>query len=323
VATKVTAPTEKQSNGIESWGPVCPVCRAELQVEDITASCRQCAACFRNEAAIWEFIPEDRLVYYRRFLEEYRLVRESQGWGETRAEYFQRLPVVKLSDPRVGIWRRRGLSYADLLRNVIDPSERELRRQLDIVDAGAGNCWLSFRLVERGHNVVSVDLSADQVDGLGAHRWYGESSTQLLPVRAEFDHLPFCERTADIVIFNASLHYSGSYETTLAESLRVLRPAGRVVVMDSPVYHDAGSGRAMVEEREREFEKSFGFRSNSLDSEGFLTHDRLGELAQRLNVRWRLEDRRPTPLERLRRSGRHVRGRRELATMPLVIGSRA
>ncbi len=87
-------------------------------------------------------------------------------------------------------------------------------------------------------------------------------------------------------MFNASLHYSTDVEVTVAEALRVLRPEGRIVVLDSPVYRRAESGIQMVREREQDFERRYGCRSNSLESENFLTFDRLEELATSLSLSW-------------------------------------
>src|SRR5581483_4015429 len=101
-----------------------------------------------------------------------------------------------------------------------------------------------------------------------------------------FDRLPFPNDEADVAVFNASLHYSTDYGVTLREALRVLSPQRIVVIMDSPVYRQAGSGAQMVRERTGAFERRYGFRSDSVPAEHFLTTDRLAELAHDLALRW-------------------------------------
>ena len=81
-------------------------------------------------------------------------------------------------------------------------------------------------------------------------------------------------------MFNASLHYSTDYVRTIGEALRVLRPGGKVVVMDSPIYRRDDSGRQMVAERHADFERRFGTRSDSVASIEYLTDAMLGELAE-------------------------------------------
>jgi SAM-dependent methyltransferase len=108
----------------------------------------------------------------------------------------------------------------------------------------------------------------------------------MTPVQAEFDRLPFDRGQADLAIFNASLHYSTNYETTLREALRVLREDGWLVILDSPVYRDPASGEQMVREREAYFERAYGFPSNALPSENYLTFERLEQLKAALDLRW-------------------------------------
>ena len=91
--------------------------------------------------------------------------------------------------------------------------------------------------------MIAVDLLVNEQDGLGAWKQYENTFT---PVQAEFNHLPVMDSFADVVIFNASFHYSEDYAQSLAEALRVLSPGGRVVIMDSPVYRRSASGEKMV-----------------------------------------------------------------------------
>ncbi len=152
-----------------------------------------------------------------------------------------------------------------------------------IVDLGAGVGWLSRRLTELGHHPCSIDISVDDADGLGAARHY-EPAWPL--IQAEFDHLPFSDATADVVLYNASLHYSTDYRVTLREALRVLRPGGAVVVLDSPIYHRDESGRRMAAERHADFEKRFGTASNAMPSVEYLTWGMLDGLANDLDLKW-------------------------------------
>jgi SAM-dependent methyltransferase len=200
-------------------------------------------------------------------------------------------------------------------------------RPLRILDLGAGNCWLAYRLTERGHQVAAIDLSVDPLDGLGAHIWYRPElaragRTPFTLIQAEYDRLPLPSHGVDVALFNASLHYSTDCRVTLREALRVLAPEGTVVIMDSPVYRLASSGEQMVRERDVEFERAYGFRSDSIPAEHFLTTDRLAALARELALQWHTYA--PfSSVSRLKGQWRRVRGLRELAAMPVIAGYRA
>ena len=101
------------------------------------------------------------------------------------------------------------------------------------------------------------------------------------------DALPFADAQADVVVFNASLHYSTDYVRTIGEALRVLRPGGSIVVLDSPIHRHDSSGRQMVAERHADFERRFGTRSDSVASIEYLTGSMLDDIGRRLDLRWR------------------------------------
>jgi SAM-dependent methyltransferase len=304
----------------------CPLCAGPVSVSASAGQCDVAEHTFRQVGGIWCFLPEARRQTYAQFEQQYETVRAAEGWGKPDRQYFLALPEVAAVDPQTAIWRQRAGSFRALIEQVLQPLERERRRPLTVLDLGAGNCWLAHRLAGRGHRVAAVDVRTGELDGLGAHAWYGNADgsgeAAFTPVQAEFDRLPFAGDQADLVIFNASLHYAVDYTITLQETLRVLRQAGRVVVMDSPLYRQQGAGAAMVREREARYERVYSFRSNLLPSEHFLTERRLRTLAAALGLRWQAI----TPLPPWRYAVRdwkaRVRGRREPARFPLIVGER-
>jgi len=70
--------------------------------------------------------------------------------------------------------------------------------------------------------------------------------------------------------------------------LRVLRPTGRIVVLESPVYKRDESGARMAAERHAHFEKRFGTRSDSVPSVEYLTWDMVQNLAGELGLKWKV-----------------------------------
>lgn len=298
----------------------CPSCRAALEPRGPDElRCPADGLSFTREGGIWRMLLPERRAELETFIREYERVREGEGRGSPGADFYRALPYRDLSGRWSADWRIRAAGFDALVRQVIQPWEERAVRPLSVLDLGAGNGWLSSRLAQRGHRAWAVDLLVNEKDGLGCRRFYEADFT---PVQAEFDRLPFPDAFADLVVFNASFHYSARYEQTLAEAARALRAGGTIAVLDSPVYRDPGSGRRMVEERERQFLAAYGFASNSLGSENFLTYRRLDELASWLGLRMR----RITPEYGLGWAWRQVKARllarREAAKFHLVIFNR-
>jgi hypothetical protein len=78
----------------------------------------------------------------------------------------------------------------------------------------------------------------------------------------------------------------------------------------------------MVHEREEQFKEKYGFASDNLQSENYLTYARLKELARALGLRWKFL----TPFYGLRWMLRPISAglarRREPAKFHLLVGSR-
>ncbi|HEY3063859.1 MAG TPA: methyltransferase domain-containing protein [Chloroflexota bacterium] len=286
----------------------CPTCRGAL----VDLHCPTCDTTYRHVDGIWRFLLPDRAALYAQFEREYHTVRDAEGWGSDDPAYYRALPWHDRSGRFTDLWRIRATSYQAFLTEVLSP----LGASLNIVDLGAGSGWLSYRLAQRGHQVAAVDVQTDARDGLGAWRHYDAS---FMPIQAEFDRLPLAEGQVDVVVYNGSLHYSTDYGTTLQEALRVLKPSGVIAVLDSPMYPACASGAAMVDERRARFQHTYGFSSDALASEHYLTPGRLAQLG----LRWRVI----TPFRGWRWAVRpwwaRLRGRRTPADFPVLAGSRA
>ena len=220
----------------------------------------------------------------RTFLEQYAIIRHAEGRGSRHGAFYHALPYADLSGRNSRQWRIRARSFDYFLRHVLAPLEKNLGRPLDLLDLGAGNGWMTRRLAERGHGVVAVDILMDHYDGLGAIRKYA----RLNAVAADFDQLPFGAKYFDVVIYNASLHYSSDYRRTLTEAVRCLRPSGIIVILDSPVYAKAEHGERMRRERQSRFEQTYGFRSEALGSIEYLDRAMLRRLSRDLQIELRL-----------------------------------
>jgi SAM-dependent methyltransferase len=215
----------------------------------------------------------------RQFLDAYARIRSAEGRGSEESAYYRALPFADFTGQNSDQWRIRARTFRYFVRRVLP------RRSTRVLDLGAGNCWLSYRLAELRHQPVAVDIFSDPRDGLRAVRHY---PVGFPTIEADFDGLPFTNSSFDLVVFNASFHYSADYARTLAEARRCLRPEGRVVILDSPVYRLAEHGEKMRAERQVFFEQQHGFRSEALRSIEYLDEAMLDTLARDLRLTWRI-----------------------------------
>ena len=298
----------------------CSICKSRL--DPISPNEFRCAvdgSTFLRTDGIWRMMRPERGAHYDRFVKEYETVRQAEGRGSDDSAYYRALPFADLTGRMTADWQIRAASFRALVETLIAPAEERVAAPLKILDLGAGNGWLSYQLAKRGHTVGAVDLLTNNRDGLGAHPHYDAGFT---PIQAEFDHLPLTDNQIDLVIFNSSLHYSANYETTLCEAWRVTKTNGRVVILDSPVYSNAGNGEQMVRERQESFLHSYGFPSNSIASENFLTLKRLHALATSTRTEWRFVKPAYGWRWAIRPWIARVRGRREPARFMLIVGTR-
>jgi SAM-dependent methyltransferase len=292
------------------WLPqfACPECRETL-VQDTAGAflCMSCQLRYERREGIYRFLSPSRLDRAAPFAQQYRTVREQDGYRETAPEYYRMLPVVAQNNPRAAEWRIRRESYAHFQQRALPGVWQGPIRALDL---GAGSGWLSHRLASFGHHAVAVDRLDDEVDGLGACRHY---PVAFAVVEADFDALPFERAQFDVVILNSSLHYSADPAATLAEAKRMLVAGGSLVVMDSPMFAHASDGHAMVDAQRHAFVTGYGVTDVVRPGVGFLTFGDLARQARDLGLQARFFPSRGPFGWRLRRQLSRLRLRRRPA----------
>ncbi len=169
--------------------------------------------------------------------------------------------------------------------------------------------------MEKGHRVVAVDALDDEVDGLGA----AGGVDGLVLVQADFEAPPLAARQFDLVVFNASLHYARDVRRALAQAHALLAPGGILAVMDSPMFHDEGEGRAMADGLARSFRADCGVSEVCRPGPGFLTFATLDAAARGLRRDAAFVPSRGPIAWRLRRQAGRIRLGRQPAAFGLWV----
>jgi SAM-dependent methyltransferase len=221
-----------------------------------------------------------------RFRKDYAKQRASEGRAYSGAE-LATLPYLD-SGPLARQWAVRARTFDAFLRLAVRPLAKELRRPLGVLDLGAGNGWLSYRLAGEGHACTAIDIREDSVDGLGKASGLARRRffTRLV---ASFEALPLPDACADVAAFNAALHYSTDLQQALSEAVRCVRKGGLIAILDSPFYRRAADGAAMVAEKRRLATQRFEGRAASLlalPHVEYVTRESLREASQPLGLAW-------------------------------------
>jgi SAM-dependent methyltransferase len=260
----------------------------------------------------------------QRFTEAYAAQREAEG-RRLSGEMLLALPHLR-SGPLARQWAVRARTFDAFMVRVIRPMAAAAGRPLQVLDLGAGNGWLSYCVAMEGHLATAVDVRDDEVDGLGASQLFLERSDgRMRTVVAGFDALPAADASFDVAVFTASLHYATDLAPVLKEAARVVRPGGRLAILDSPFYRREAEGLAMVDEKAAGASQQFGARAETLMSLPFiefLTRERLAKASAPLGLTWR-RSRVSYPLwYELRPLQARLRGARTPSRFDLWIGVR-
>jgi ArsR family transcriptional regulator len=114
-------------------------------------------------------------------------------------------------------------SLAEMLLHLLPP--------LVVADLGAGEGTLALLMARRAERVIAVDNSEKMVEyGRGLVERHG--ITNLEYRRGDMEDLPIRDGEADLALFHQSLHHALHPGRALAEACRVLRPGGRIAVLD-------------------------------------------------------------------------------------------
>jgi ubiquinone/menaquinone biosynthesis C-methylase UbiE len=107
---------------------------------------------------------------------------------------------------------------------------------LIIADLGAGEGSVSQLLARRAKRVIAVDNSEKMVE-YGSNLARDHAVSNLEYRLGDLEALPIGDAEVDVALFSQSLHHAQHPATALAEAHRILKPGGRVLVLDLLKHH--------------------------------------------------------------------------------------
>jgi len=213
----------------------CPACRREgtlalhaqasdeREVREGTLRCGACGREFAVSRGVPEllFEPPEHIVKEAAGLERFAEHMRADGWNR---ELVHRLP-----DLEHGYWYVQARSMHQLLTTVpFMPGEV-------IVDVGSNTCWAANHFAERGLQAIALDIATVEPQGLYTADWFIEDGEVYFErVLGSMDAIPLASGSVDYVYCCQVLHHNdvASLRRTFAEAFRVLRPGGRLLMVN-------------------------------------------------------------------------------------------
>lgn len=109
---------------------------------------------------------------------------------------------------------------------------------LDVADIGCGEGYLTLEAARWARTVTGIDRSDDLLErarGLSARR----GVTNVEWKKGDLTRLPLRDGSIDLALLSQSLHYAGDPERAVAEAVRVVRPGGRLLVLELKSHAEA------------------------------------------------------------------------------------
>jgi SAM-dependent methyltransferase len=162
--------------------------------------------------------------------EMYIAIREKEGRTYNDKQVAQ-LPDIDTKHYYYKEWKKRQRSSQRLIAYL-----QAMQRPLTILEIGCGNGWLANKLAKIPHaKVTGLDTNRFEIEQ--ARRVFNKPNLQF--IHKGFNKDTFDGKVKfDVIIFAASLQYFSSVRNVMADAFALLKPDGKVHVLDTPLYHN-------------------------------------------------------------------------------------
>src|SRR4051794_29714478 len=216
----------------------CPRCRAERsfsvdadgrderEIRGGSLTCSACGFVASISRGVVDLMPDPPEFVRREAagLERFADTMRADGWDRER--------VLRLPDDPLEYWQGQKAAMEHLLDSVpFSPGQT-------LLDVGSNTCWASNIFAAHGLEVIALDISTAEMQGLYTAEWWFDSNDVYFEraLSTMFDPAVASE-SLDFVFCCEVLHHNAKQELrrTLAELHRVLKPGGLLIVLSEPL----------------------------------------------------------------------------------------
>jgi SAM-dependent methyltransferase len=221
----------------------CPVCRRDhvlcLEIDssderEVREGRLRCAVC-GSEFAVHRGVPEllhqppEHVRIEAAGLERFAEQMRAEGWDRERV---RRLPHLEN-----GYWYVQWRSLFQLLQGI------GFRAGETIVDVGSNTCWAASRFARDGLRSIALDIATTELQGLYTAEYFIDDGEVFFErVLGSMEAMPLASASVDYVFCCEVLHHNDpeGLRRTFAEAFRVLRPGGRLLMVNETLrtLHD-------------------------------------------------------------------------------------
>lgn len=203
-------PGERDAREVRTGELICGACGARFAVREGIAELLEAPPGFVEREAAG--------------LERFAAVMRADGWDRER--------ILALPDVDLPYWH----GQARGIRRVL--AEADFRPGQRLVDVGSNTCWASNIFAREGLEVVALDISTAELQGLRTADVFleaGEAHFERL-LSVMFDPA-LADASMDYAFCCEVLHHNdaGNLRRTLGELYRILKPGGRLFVVNEPL----------------------------------------------------------------------------------------
>jgi ArsR family transcriptional regulator len=112
----------------------------------------------------------------------------------------------------------------------------KLMPPLVIADLGAGEGTISQMMAQKAKKVIAIDNSEKMVE-FGSELAHKHNIENLEYRLGELEDVPIDSGTVDLAFLSQALHHARHPERAVAEAWRILKPGGRVAILDLNRHH--------------------------------------------------------------------------------------